>query len=78
MSMQNNTQPIAQIGDREELAEVIELPSADIESFYQRNSGSLPKSNAGITEAHRRSDLPRPENTDKDPLGDKLRRLFRR
>ena len=78
MSTQNNTQPIAQIGTGEELAEVIELPSADIESFYQRNSGSLPKSNAGITEAHRRSDLPRPENTDKDPLGDKLRRLFRR
>lgn len=85
MSTQNNAQPIAQIGDRQELAEVIELPSidmelpsADIESFYQRNSGSLPKSNAGITEAHRRSDLPRPENTDHDPIGDKLRRLFRR
>lgn len=78
MSTQNNAQPITRIDEGDALAEVIELPGVSAPSFYQRNSGSLPKANAGITDAHRRSDLPRPENSDKDPLGDKIRRLLRR
>lgn len=60
------------------LAEVIELPRADAPSFYQRNSGSLPKSAAGMSDAHRRAQLPTPDNSDPDSLMDKLRRLVRR
>lgn len=66
------------MGESDDLAEVIELPAPNTPSFYQRNSGSLPKANAGITEAHRRSDLPRPDNTEKDTLRDAVRRLLRR
>ena len=35
------------------------LPDPDAPSWYQRNSGSLPKSSNGMGEAQRRSELPR-------------------
>lgn len=78
MSSQRNAQPITKIGEGDDLAEVIELPGVNAPSFYQRNSGSLPKANRGVSEAHRRSELPRPDNTEKDSIGDKIRTLFRR
>lgn len=78
MSTNNNAQPITHIGDGDDLAEVIELHGVNAPSFYQRNSGSLPKANTGITDAHRRSDLPRPENSDKDSFGDIVRKVFKR
>ena len=78
MSTYSNAQPISPTDESDDLAEVIELPAANIPSFYQRNSGSLPKANTGITEAHRRSELPRPDNTEKDSLRDAVRRFLRR
>lgn len=78
MSTHNKAQPITRIGDVDDLAEVIELHGVNAPSFYQRNSGSLPKANTGITDAHRRSDLPRPENSDKDSFGDIVRKVFKR
>mgnify|MGYP001823210997 CR=1 FL=1 len=78
VSSQHNARPMTRIGEGDDLAEVIELPGVDAPSFYQRNSGSLPKANRGVTEAHRRSELPRPDNTEKDSFGARIRTLFRR
>lgn len=61
-----------------ELAEVIELPVSDAPSFYQRNSGSLPKSETGMGDTHRRSTLPKPENDDTTTMMDRVRGLLRR
>ncbi len=77
VSAQDNAQPIRRLRD-DDLAEVIELPGTDTPSFYQRNSGSLPRANAGITDSHRREKLPTPENSDKTSLGDTIRSLLRR
>jgi hypothetical protein len=55
-----------------------DVPVNAAPSFYQRNSGSLPKSGGGMSDAHRRNLLPRPEYTDRDTVGDKLRRFLRR
>jgi len=60
------------------LAEVIELTRPDAPSFYQRNSGSLPKSGEGMSDAHRRAQLPRPDNSEPDGVFDRLRRLLGR
>ncbi len=91
MSTQHTTQPLSD--DRlettdaptdeyslevESLADVIEMPNADAPSFYQRNSGALPKSDAGMADTHRRTQLPRPENDDTEPLVDRIRSIFRR
>jgi hypothetical protein len=64
--------------DHEMLSEVIGLPRADAPSFYQRNSGSLPKSGQGMSDAHRRAQLPTPTRADPDTIGDRIRRLFGR
>jgi hypothetical protein len=71
-------EPIAAADEFTDLAEVIELRRLDAPSFYQRNSGSLPKSSGGMSDAHRRGMLPRPDNTDPDTMVDKIRGLFRR
>ncbi len=78
MSTQNTAEAITTIDDDAELAEVIELPISDAPSFYQRNSGSLPKANTGLTDAHRRAELPAPENQDSQPLIDRIKSLLRR
>ena len=77
VSAQDNVEPINPFGD-DDLAEVIELPISDAPSFYQRNSGSLPRANNGITDSHRREKLPTPENSDKTSLTDAIRSLLRR
>jgi hypothetical protein len=53
-------------------------PVSNAPSFYQRNSGSLPKSGAGMSDAHRRNQLPTPQNIERDTIGDKLRRFLSR
>jgi hypothetical protein len=57
MSTQFTAESIVGPPEREDLAEVIDLP-VDTLSFYQRNSGALPKSGAGMSDAHRRAQLP--------------------
>ncbi len=77
MSTQHTAQAVTTITEPE-LAEVIELPISDAPSFYQRNSGALPRANNGLTDAHRRAQLPAPENDDTQPLLDRIRSLLRR
>ena len=91
MSTQHTTQPLSD--DRlettdaptdemtvevEPLADVIAMPNVDAPSWYQRNSGALPKSEEGMAETHRRNQLPKPENDDTEPLVDRLRSIFGR
>ena len=76
VSANDNTQRIVRHDD-DKLAEIIERPVSDAPSFYQRNSGSLPKSETDIT-AHRRSELPTPESPDTVSLMDSIRSLLRR
>lgn len=77
MSTHNTAQPMAFDG-HDDLAEIIELPVNDAPSFYQRNSGALPKSEAGLTDAHRRTQLPTPDNSEETTVMDKLRSVFGR
>lgn len=78
MSTHNTARPLTAELMAAELAEVIELPGIDAPSFYQRNSGSLPKSEEGMADAHRRTQLPTPDNTDPETLVDKIKNLFAR
>ena len=64
--------------ETEPLAEVVEIGDADAPSWYQRNSGALPKSEAGMADTHRRNHLPRPENDDSDGLMDRIRSVLGR
>ena len=48
------------------LAEVIRHPSSEHLSYYQRNTGALPKIGVRSSDLHRRSSLPSPVNTDGD------------
>lgn len=78
MSTHNTAKPIPQEDDGELLAEVIELPAPDAPSFYQRNSGALPRAEAGLSDAHRRTQLPRPDNNDTITVKDRLLGLLNR
>lgn len=64
--------------ETEPLAEVVEIGDADAPSWYQRNSGALPKSEAGMADTHRRNHLPRPENDDSGGLMDRIRSVLHR
>ena len=72
------TPPIPLITPRPVAVPDDDLAVSNAPSFYQRNSGSLPKSGAGMSDAHRRNQLPTPQNIERDTVGDKLRRLLRR
>ncbi|MGI9584567.1 MAG: hypothetical protein ACR2N7_03155 [Acidimicrobiia bacterium] len=78
MSTQNMAETITTLQSDDELAEVIELPNSDQPSFYQRNSGGLPKANTGLTDAHKRAELPAAENQDSAPMIDRIKSLLRR
>ena len=78
MSTHEFAQPRIGDGDPELLAEVIDLPVNDAPSFYHRNSGALPKSEAGMGDAHRRTELPRPDNSDTVTLKDRVLGLLNR
>ncbi len=77
MSTHNTAQSMA-FDAPDDLAEIIELPVSDAPSFYQRNSGALPRAEAGLTDAHRRTQLPTPENTETTSIADRLRSILRR
>lgn len=78
MATHESTQPIVVDDDVELFAELIELPASDIPSFYQRNSGALPKSDTGMLDAHRRTELPRPDNSDGSTLKERVLGLLNR
>jgi len=78
MSMHNATEPIIPTDGYETLADVIELPGADAPSFYQRNSGYLPKATGGMSDAHRRNRLPTPDNSETGSFFDRIRGMFGR
>ena len=78
MSTHETARPLFRHEDLEILAEVIELPISAAPSFYQRNSGALPKSGAGMSDAHRRTQLPRPDNSDVTSFKERLLGLFNR
>jgi len=59
------------------LAKVISLPSIDGQSYYQRNTGALPKIGLRSSELNRRSSLPSPVNIDSNGFMDKIRSLLR-
>lgn len=65
---------VAEPGDG--LAEVITLPPTDRQSYYQRNTGALPKIGVRSSELHRRSSLPSPVNIDSNGFVDKIRNLL--
>lgn len=56
------------------LADVVDLP-IDVPSFYQKNSGSLPKAHQGVSDAHRRANLPSATN-EEDSLFVRVRRII--
>ena len=74
----HSAEPIRTFGDEHDLAEVIELPGVNAPSFYQRNSGSLPRANTGITDSHRREKLPKPDNSEPGSIFDTIRSILRR
>jgi hypothetical protein len=78
MSTHETAGPLLRHEDLDILAEVIELPINSAPSFYQRNSGALPKSGAGMSDAHRRTQLPKPDNSDVTSFKERLRGIFNR
>ena len=78
MSTHETAESIPRHEDFEVLAEVIELPISAAPSFYQRNSGALPKSGNGMSDAHRRTQLPKPDNSDVTSVKDRILGLFNR
>lgn len=78
MATRENTNPILDRGDVDLFADVLERPVSDAPSFYQRNSGALPKADAGMSDAHRRTQLPTPQNSDVTSFKDRLLGLFNR
>lgn len=73
-----NTHPIEPFDDDEFHADVIPFRGVESESFYQRNSGSLPRINGGITDSHRRSKLPKPDNPESGSFLETVRSLLSR
>ena len=91
MSTQNTTQPLSDDRIEPELPQpdsasqvvepvddIIAMSDIDAPSWYQRNSGALPKSEAGMADTHRRTRLPKPENDDTEPFLDRIRAMFDR
>ena len=62
----------------DDLADVVELSEADDRSWYQRNSGELPKSEQGMASSHRRRELPTPQFEDRVSFTDRIRGLLNR
>ncbi len=78
MSTHETAEQIPRHEELDFLAEVIELPVNTAPSFYQRNSGALPKSDRGMSDAHRRTQLPKADNSDVTSLKERLLGLFNR
>ena len=74
----NSAEPIRSVGDEKDLAEAREFPGSTTPSFYQRNSGLLPRVNAGMTDSHRRAKLPTPDNPESGSILEAIRSILRR
>ena len=72
--MKHRDAAIAPAGDMT----VIEAPHSDTLSFYQRNSGSLPKSAGGMGDVQRRSQLPSPTAPEPATFMEKIKGLVSR
>ncbi len=59
--------------DPDILAEVIPLQRLDPPSFYQRNSGALPRIGQRSSISHQRAFLPSPVNSGPDGLFERIR-----
>jgi len=62
--------------DHEVLAEVIPLQGLDVPSFYQRNTGSLPRIGRRSSDLNRRDTLPTPVNSDGNGFIERIRGFF--
>ncbi|NHZ70387.1 MAG: hypothetical protein GWP18_01965 [Proteobacteria bacterium] len=58
------------------LAEVIPLQGLDVPSFYQRNTGALPKIGTRSSDLHRRGSLPTPVNSDDEGFLTRIKSFF--
>ncbi len=58
------------------LAEVIEIPHADIESYYTRNSGMLPRLEHAKASDYSRSGLPSPVAPEQDTIVNRIKDLI--
>ena len=59
MSTQYPTPATAPHGEADLFDDAFDAPLPDAPSWYQRNSGALPKSRNGMGDVQRRSELPR-------------------
>jgi len=62
--------------NHEVLAEVIPLQGLDIPSFYQRNTGALPRIGRRSSDLNRRDALPTPVNVDGDGFIERIKDFF--
>jgi hypothetical protein len=67
-------QPDAREAD-DGLAEVIPLLSTEVPSFYQRNTGALPRIGQRSSDLHRRATLPSPVNEDSDGIFQRIKKF---
>ena len=74
--MQNTAGQLNEQGSREVLADVIPLQGLDVPSFYQRNTGRLPRIGNRSSELNRRGALPTPVNTGGDSFVDRIKDFF--
>ena len=76
MSTQYPTQASAPHGEADWFDDALDAPLPDAPSWYQRNSGSLPKSRNGMGDAQRRSELPRSVAEEPEGLVSRFRTLL--
>ncbi len=62
--------------NREVLAEVIPLQGLDIPSFYQRNTGALPRIGQRSADLNSRGALPTPVNVESDGFIERIKDFF--
>lgn len=60
----------------EVLAEVIPLQGLDVPSFYQRNTGALPRIGRRSSDINRRGALPTPVNSDGANVIERIKDFF--
>ncbi len=63
------------VSPEQPLAEVIELPSSKIESYYTRNSGTLPRLDQANASDYSREGLPSPIAPEPDTFVNRVKEL---
>lgn len=74
--MQYRAEQLSDRADQETLAEVIPLQGLEVQSYYQRNTGALPKIGDRSSDSHRRAFLPSPVNSGPEGFFERIRDLF--